>query len=123
MTKFSFKLKKPYFWPVSGPFPQFFWKKKLPQKIWHVPCRNSEKPNDTIPRKQPNRQQDGRMDRPYFIGPFQLLLGVQQVQLQQTNNKSQRYGGLCRSNQELLPHSQHAKNSSFINSLFRYRRF
>ena len=30
----------------------------------------------------PNRQQDRRLDRPYFIGPFWLLQGVQQVQLQ-----------------------------------------
>ena len=29
-----------------------------------------------------NKQQDRRLDRPYFIGPFWLLQGVQQVQLQ-----------------------------------------
>ena len=65
----------------------------FPQKIWHaqldstmyyvlVLCRNSEKPNDPIPKKDPNREQDGRNDRPYFTGTFWLLLGVQQVQQQ-----------------------------------------
>ena len=38
-----------------------------------VPCWKSEKPNDQIPRKQPNRQQDGRTSRPYFMEPFRLL--------------------------------------------------
>ena len=48
-----------------------------------APCQNSEKTNDTIPRKHPDRRKDGRMDKrmeeqtPYFKGPFQLLLGVQ----------------------------------------------
>ena len=48
-------------------------------------CQNLEKVNDTIQRKCPDRQKDRRMngrmkgwtDRPYFIGPIQLLLGVQ----------------------------------------------
>ena len=35
-----------------------------------------EKINDTVPRKRPNRRKDGQRDRPYFIGPFQLLPGV-----------------------------------------------
>ena len=47
------------------------------------------------------------MDRPYFMVPFQLLLGVQQVRLA---SKSQRYRAQCQSNQKLLPNSQHAKN-------------
>ena len=58
-----------------------------------APCQNLEKVNDTIQRKQPDRrkaglkdrqkdglkdrQKDRRTNRPYFIGPFQLLLGVQ----------------------------------------------
>ena len=37
-----------------------------------VPCQNSEKPNDPIPRKHPDKQHDRRMGRPYFIGPFWL---------------------------------------------------
>ena len=47
-------------------------------------CQNLEKVNDTIQRKCPGRQKDGRTDRgqtrtdrPYFIGPLRLLLGVQ----------------------------------------------
>ena len=52
-----------------------------------------KKTNDAIPRKCPDRWKDGRMDgrtdgmtdgrmeertdRPYFIGPFRLPLGVQ----------------------------------------------
>ena len=55
----------------------------------------NEKANDTIPNKSPDRQKNGqqdewdnrckdglkdqRMDRPCFIGPFQLLPGVQKV--------------------------------------------
>ena len=33
-------------------------------------CHNSEKPNDLNPRKQPDWQQDWRMNRSYFMGPF-----------------------------------------------------
>ena len=52
-----------------------------------APCQNLEKTNDAIPRKHPDRWKDGRMDgrtdrrtnKPYFIGPFQLLLGVQKA--------------------------------------------
>ena len=81
--------KNPIF-ACFGPFSQFLGAKKVfPKNLacttWQgflVPCRNSEKPNDPISRKQPNGQLDGRTDRPYFIGPFQLLLGVQKVQLQ-----------------------------------------
>ena len=32
------------------------------------PCQNSEKSNDPVPRKPPDRWQDGRKDRPYFTG-------------------------------------------------------
>ena len=41
-----------------------------------VLCQNSWKNNDTIPRKRPDRRKDGRTDRPYFTGPFQLMPGV-----------------------------------------------
>ena len=52
-----------------------------------APCQNLEKTNDAIPRKHPDRWKDGRMDgrtdrrtnKPYFIGPLQLLLGVQKA--------------------------------------------
>ena len=65
MTKFFFKLKKNYIWHIFGPFPQFWGAKNV---------ENYAK----IQRK------DWKMDRPYFMGHFQLLLGVQQVQLQYT---------------------------------------
>ena len=83
MTKFFLKFKT----LLLANFLNFGGQKKFPQKIWlaqldKVLYRNSEKPNDPIPRKQPNTQQDGRTDSPYFMGPFWLLLGVQQVQLQ-----------------------------------------
>ena len=44
--------------------------------------KNSEKPNDPIPIKHLDRQHDGKMDKPYFIGSFWLLPGTKQVQLQ-----------------------------------------
>ena len=46
------------------------------------PCQNLEKTNDPIQRKYPDRQQDKRMDRHYFIGPTWLLPGVQQAHWQ-----------------------------------------
>ena len=36
------------------------------------PYQNSGKSNDPIPRKHLDRWQDGRTDRPYFIGSFSL---------------------------------------------------
>ena len=80
MTRFFFKFKTLYFWPTST---NFGGKKCFPKKPgihnliqFLVPCRNSEKPNDPIPRKQHNTQQDGKMDRPSFMESFRLLLGV-----------------------------------------------
>ena len=43
-------------------------------------CQNLEKTNDAIPRRKDrrmNQRTGGRMDRPYFIGLFRLLPGVQ----------------------------------------------
>ena len=88
MTKFLNILKKPCFWPIPGPFSQFFeqkkifWKIRLPRTTSYgflASCQNLEKTNDTIPRKRPDRRKDERTDRPYYIGPFQLTLGVQQL--------------------------------------------
>ena len=44
-----------------------------------APCQNLEKINDTILRKHQTDggRMDGRTDRPYLIGPFQLPQGVQ----------------------------------------------
>ena len=78
MAKFFFKFKKPYFWPIFGPFPQFLEQKNIFPKTlalsrttseqFLAPCQNSEKSNDSIPKKDPERQRDERTDRPYFIG-------------------------------------------------------
>ena len=52
---------------------KFIWDSGIMQKF--------RKKNDTVPRKPPDRRKDGwkdgRMDRPYFIEPFQLMPGVQ----------------------------------------------
>ena len=86
MNKFSNKFKKPYFWPILGEFSQFRGQKNFPQNPALsrttvdgilAPCQSFEKINDTIPRKRPDRQGDGRTDRPHFIGPFRQPLGVQ----------------------------------------------
>ena len=62
MTQFLFKFKRTYFRPIFCPFPLFlgqkmFAKKSCTHKGFLVLCRNLEKPNDPIQRKQPNRQQ------------------------------------------------------------------
>ena len=71
MANFFFNSKNPIstnFWPIS---PIFGSKKKFSKKIRLCRAQGlvfqyqiSEKPNDTIPRKHPNRQQDKKMDRP-----------------------------------------------------------
>ena len=47
-----------------------------------TPCKVSEKPNEPNLRKltdrRKDRQKDKQTDGPYFIGPFQPRLGVQQ---------------------------------------------
>ena len=59
---------------------------QIPSKVVLALCWSSEKTNDPIPRKYPDRWKDGKkdgmMDRPYFIGPFWLPPGVQEVQIQ-----------------------------------------
>ena len=72
MTKFSSKFKKLCFWPILGPFSQFFGGKKIflenpalsstTSYGFLAPCQNSEKVNDTIQRKCPDRWKNGRMD-------------------------------------------------------------
>ena len=68
MTKFSNKFKKLCFWPILGPFSQFFGEKKFPRKSGSV-TRNFiwvsstmpkfRKVNDTIQRKRPDKRKDG----------------------------------------------------------------
>ena len=86
MIKFFFKFKK----ALLAHFPILWGKKSFSEKstchaqLIRVSCTmlKFRETNYSIPTKQPTRQQDGRMDRPYFIGSFRLLPGVQQVQLQ-----------------------------------------
>ena len=68
-----FQIKKTLFFCR---FPQFL-EQKFFQKIglsctassrFLAPWQNSEKFHDQIPRKHPDRCQEGRIDRPYFIG-------------------------------------------------------
>ena len=68
MTKFSNKFKKPRFWPI---FPIFGAKKNFLENSalsrttsygFLAPCQNSEKFNDTIQRKCPDRRTEERTD-------------------------------------------------------------
>ena len=76
LTNFLFKLKE-----SLAHFPNFWAKNVFPKNqavmqnfisvssLW----QNSEKSHDQIPRKHCDRCLEGRMDRTYFIGSFQLL--------------------------------------------------
>ena len=83
MTKFSNKFKKPCFGPFSPNFgaKKFFLENLTLSRTTSygllAPCQNLEKANGTIQRKRLDRRKDRRTDRPYFIGPFRLLPGVQ----------------------------------------------
>ena len=60
MTRFSNKFKKPYFGPIFCMFGANFFLSKNPALpcITHgplTPCRVSEKTNEPIPRKLPDR--------------------------------------------------------------------
>ena len=77
MTKFFNIFKKTVFDPFLVHFPNFWGKKNFPGKSY----QNLEKTNDTNSKQTPgqmeDRRMDGRADRPYFIGPFWITLGVQ----------------------------------------------
>ena len=69
-------------------FPNFEAKKIFPRNpAWScstlyeflAPCQISENTNDTISWKCLDRRTDWRTVRPYFIGPFRLLPGVQKI--------------------------------------------
>ena len=89
VTKFFNKFRKPCFWSILGSFSQFSEQDLAMSRtisyVFLAPCQNTT--NDTIPRKRPDRRKDARRDgkietdgrrhRPYFIGPFQLPLGIQ----------------------------------------------
>ena len=95
MTQFFFEFKKPCFWSTFGPFSNFFEGKIIfPRKSschttsyeFLAPCQNLQKSINIIQRKHPDtqkagwkdRKKDRKLERPYFIGPFRLLPGVQQ---------------------------------------------
>ena len=91
MTKFFNKFKKPCFlanfwsiFPILGAKKNFLENLALPCTTLYeflAPCQNLEKNALKIPRKHLDRRIErrtyGRMGRPYFIGPFRLLPGVQ----------------------------------------------
>ena len=73
----------------TNPFPQFLGEKSFPIKsdchrklkgFWH----HAEMQKKLMIKFQENAQTSRVTDIPYFIGFFQLLQGMQQVQLQQT---------------------------------------
>ena len=61
MTKFFNKFKNPCFWSI---FPILGAQRLCHANLYRflAPCQNLEKTNDTIPRKQPDRCKDGRME-------------------------------------------------------------
>ena len=88
MAKFSNKLKKTLFWGHFGPIFLILGAKKffpenpaLSRKTSHgilAPCQNLEKINDTIPRKRPDRRNNGQKDgQSLFYRPLRLPPGVQ----------------------------------------------
>ena len=114
MTRFFFKFKTLYFWPTST---NFGGKKCFPKKPgihnliqFLVPCRNSEKPNDPIPRKQHNTQQDGKMTDPLSWNPSGYCWGSNKYNCSRLAFESQRYRVCCWFGQKLLSHNEHAKN-------------
>ena len=62
MTKFSNKMKKPCFWPILGPFPQFWGKKNFFSENPALPCTNPYEFLAPIPRKCLDRRTDGRTE-------------------------------------------------------------
>ena len=73
MNKFFFKFKETYFWPKKKErFIKSDCHAQLRQGFWEI----QKKKSHPVPRKLPGTCQEGRMDRPYFIGSFQLLPGV-----------------------------------------------
>ena len=69
--QFFKKIQKTYFWPI---FPIFGAKKVFPknQAVMH----NFIRVLYMIPRKHPDRCQEGKIGRHYFIGSFQQPPGV-----------------------------------------------
>ena len=82
MTKSSSKIKKTLFWHISPNLgAKLFSQKFSCHAKLHIVFQHhveiQKKTYDTIPRKHLDRRKDGRADRPSFIGPLRLPLGVQ----------------------------------------------
>ena len=103
MTKFSNKLKKNCFWPILGSFPNFLGKKNFPGKsssvthnfTWVSSIMLKFRKSLWYNSKKMPGQTVGRTDRPYFIGPFQLLPGVQKVTQEHPLYKTPLYDCFC----------------------------
>ena len=103
------------FWPIS---PIFGGRKKLSQKIWQAQLDKVFKYHTEIQRNlmiqfQENNPTDSRMEgwiEHISWNPSSYCWGSNKYDYIRLALKSQRYRVRYRSNQKLLPHSQHAKN-------------
>ena len=87
MGKFFNKFKKTLFWPILGPFSQFWEKKRF-----LAPCKNYYSKNTILRIHLDTEGRKGkRMYRPYFIRPLQLVLGVELIQpIRTTSTKTKK---------------------------------
>ena len=123
MTKFFFKLKKPYFWLL---FSQFFGKvftKKI--SLYHTYLHKDYKHHAKILQNlmiqfQENTRTDGRMEGwtdPTLQDPSSYYRGSNRYKCSTLAFKSQRYRVACQSNQKLLHRpSQSASKKTQLNS-------
>ena len=100
------KSPKTMFWAIFHHFwsfltnGDFFQKIRLCSCIWAPNTMLSKFQKKLISQSQENLQTDGKMDertkgrtdRPYFIGPFQLRLGVQQISCKIANWSINSFG-------------------------------
>ena len=121
MTKFFCKFRKPVlglFLPISPAFgngggSKKSFPKKSGDKVFQYHAKIQRNLMIQFQEKKTNRQQDGRMNRLYFIGPYK---GSNKYNCCRLAFNSQIYRRQYRTNQKLLPHSQHAKKQ-FIHKL------
>ena len=119
MTKFYFKFKKPYFWPVC---PIIGGKKSFPKKIWLCQAQ-PDKGFQHHAKIQRNRMiqfqedilTDGRMEGrtdPISQDPSSYHQDYNKYNCSRLAFESQRYRERCWCNQKLLHHCQILKTSS-----------
>ena len=101
----------PSFWEGGGGKKSF--PKKSGDKVFQYHAKIQRNLMIQFQEKKTNRQQDGRMNRLYFIGPYK---GSNKYNCCRLAFNSQIYRRQYRTNQKLLPHSQHAKKQ-FIHKL------